>query len=601
MDCQPVSPGSYNDGSGTKHCPPGTSAGAQSDPGLRYFSLEGQISGSTTTQGAVLHNFADPPTVESGQNVGGLVFDGTDDYVELPLWELGDTFSVEAFVLFSSFNGLNTRVFDFNKRAAVGEGHLYLSEYGAGGDGAARFTQGMTVADFWELGKWAHVVATIDSAGIRRLFRDGVLLGEAPCCFVAAPHTHIDVGLNWRGPDTADYFKGTMRFLAFYDRLLVIDGASPTAYRIGLAGAIAISACESCAGNSSLAGVPRVGACLTASPTLLPTVAPTYLPSSAPTSIPTDAPTDAPTLNPTLSPTLNPTTYPTTTPTGSPTTAVPTASPTVAPTGSPTTAAPTVSPTASPTFSYRLLPEQGTIMVNAEATIPSITVEHLDFSNPTAENSDGSRSALTVRIVSMPSWIELSEHFSFLIRAESSTRLLGVVHSGRGEPGLNEGVLILSIGWGANAREVHYPVTAVFTRPYAVLASPTSNLVKLRVGETAEANFALWNIRTLTFDYVVSTVHEGGANRYLGSAVDEHASFTGSLTPVSTTQSVKYFTLVVNASGPTSLNRTATSTNIDEANSSTDAPLRALVTVTTTAGESAVLIVARQIACIFVH
>lgn len=246
---QLVSPGLYDDNGTRVPCPAGTAAGAR-DPKLRYFSLDGESAGTTTSQGAVLHNFADPPTATSGWGHFGLAFDGVDDYVELPTWEMGGEASFEVYFKPTSYSQHGV-VFDFASGAwDAGGFNLYLRRIGTSAnfqfanfqvanptDQEPQTDLGNIVA----LHSWVHLVISLSPATGLRAFRDGQISAEdktmpVPVTRTRAMHQLGRQNLIW---SLEHNFKGIIRYFAVYDRALILtdQATATTTYRISLAGA----------------------------------------------------------------------------------------------------------------------------------------------------------------------------------------------------------------------------------------------------------------------------------------------------------------------------------------------------------------------------
>ena len=238
--CQPCTPGFYYSKTGCAPCPSGTAAGTQRDQGLRFFSFDA----NTEQAGVTLMNFADPTSAESGWGTEGLVFDGEDDHVVLESWEIGGAMSVEVFVKYESFNS-RSRVFDFGN--GEGSDNIVLCNGGGTSSNAewGIHEQGSSVkyintsSNFWVLGEWVHVVATVTDGGAMAIYKNGVLKGSNPDGI--APITMIRIkhyvgGSHWANND---YFHGTIRYVGVYDRALALvdQSTATTAFHIGLAGA----------------------------------------------------------------------------------------------------------------------------------------------------------------------------------------------------------------------------------------------------------------------------------------------------------------------------------------------------------------------------
>ena len=239
-ECQLCSPGSYADGAAGPHptctaCPAGKAAGEATD-------LLASFEGGGSSVAMTLSGFAEPPTVGSGTGERGLNFDGVDDFVELEPWEIGGAFSVEAFVRFESFH-MRSRVIDFGDANGAGYENIVLSNHGSSSGAAWSIYGGKNSAssvvsndDFFSLGSWVHVVATVTEGGVMTLYKDGVLKGtkkDAPPPERKTRSKHYVGKSNWK---SGKYFQGSMRYLAFYDRALTPSGTASTAFRIGLAG-----------------------------------------------------------------------------------------------------------------------------------------------------------------------------------------------------------------------------------------------------------------------------------------------------------------------------------------------------------------------------
>ena len=238
--CQPCTPGSYhkNATAGCAPCPSGTAAGAHiRDQGLRFFSFDA----NTEQAGVTLMNFADPTSAESGWGAEGLVFDGKDDHVVLEPWEIGGAMSVEAFVKYERLNDYS-RVIDFGNGAE--NDNIILNNYRRTSEASWSIhhrnlaTSVNTPPNFWVLGEWVHVVATVTDGGAMAIYKNGVLQGSnpgghAPITMIRTQHY---VGKsNWAN----EYFHGTIRYVGVYDRALDLtdQATATTVFRIGLAGA----------------------------------------------------------------------------------------------------------------------------------------------------------------------------------------------------------------------------------------------------------------------------------------------------------------------------------------------------------------------------
>ena len=99
----------------------------------------------------------------------GLYFDGIDQWAYIDPWEFGGPTTIEIFCAFdAAATWLATQpVFDFNSGGTVNHVYLHRNSQGALGifqverqdvSGAQEVSDG----DFWTLGRWTHVVVTMD-------------------------------------------------------------------------------------------------------------------------------------------------------------------------------------------------------------------------------------------------------------------------------------------------------------------------------------------------------------------------------------------------------------------------------------------------------
>ena len=238
--CQPCTPGFYSENAaaaGCAPCPSGTAARAQSDQALRFFSFD-----SSTEAGVVLKNFADPASAESGWGAEeGLIFDGEDDHVELDPWAVGGAMSVEAFVKYESFN-YYSRVIDFGNGA--GSDNIILANSFTSSDVEWSVRQGssekfIAPSNFWVLGEWIHVVATVTDGGAMAIYKNGMLEGSKPDGHAPLPMTRTNHYVGKSCWATDPYFHGMIRYLGVFDHALALadQATATTAFHIGLAGA----------------------------------------------------------------------------------------------------------------------------------------------------------------------------------------------------------------------------------------------------------------------------------------------------------------------------------------------------------------------------
>ena len=143
----------------------------------------------------------DIPDIINGQNAilyggaystsEGMVFDGSDDYIKLDSWEIGEeAFSVEAYVKYDSFNTWS-RIFDFGD----GDGADSTDPLGGLNNIVLSNQSSSTVLEFqihkdddiviggamgdFDNGIWQHIVATVDESNIARVYKNGILDSSA--------------------------------------------------------------------------------------------------------------------------------------------------------------------------------------------------------------------------------------------------------------------------------------------------------------------------------------------------------------------------------------------------------------------------------------
>ena len=111
----------------------------------------------------------------------GIVFDGSDDYVDIDEWEWGGTTSFEVYVKYDSFN-FNSRVLDFGSGAAsdyiilnnVGTTCTIVSRFGRRvNNGSSETAFGTSNSDS---ATWTHAVVTIKDT-MYKVYKNGVLFG----------------------------------------------------------------------------------------------------------------------------------------------------------------------------------------------------------------------------------------------------------------------------------------------------------------------------------------------------------------------------------------------------------------------------------------
>jgi len=184
------------------------------------------------------------PTWVAGQIGGALEFDGTNDYVELPIGSLISSLTNSTFAIwvdFSNEGGAWQRILDFGTDTIV---NMFLTPR-MGTDGLMRFAitingngdEDQTTAQATLPSGWHYVTLTINAdENVHFLYLDGELVAQN----TTARHTPSTLGetnQNWLGRSqyTADgYFDGRMDDFRIYDRILtpkqiedLVNGISP--------------------------------------------------------------------------------------------------------------------------------------------------------------------------------------------------------------------------------------------------------------------------------------------------------------------------------------------------------------------------------------
>ena len=171
---------------------------------------------------AELVNFTGAEWV-AGRFGGGLHFnpnDEGDQHVLAPAFEIGGALSVAAWVKYDELRNW-CRIIDFGHGA--GNHNLLLANNGTSDSATFQVRVGsnainLTAPGFWVPETWIHVVATVGTDGVMRLYKDGELFavnlgGQVPAVQTRAIQ-YIGRS-NWTGNDN---FHGVMDELLIYDR-----------------------------------------------------------------------------------------------------------------------------------------------------------------------------------------------------------------------------------------------------------------------------------------------------------------------------------------------------------------------------------------------
>ena len=157
----------------------------------------------------------------------GLFFNGKSTKVSLDKWPIGGDMSFEVYLAFDKnaawkahqivFDFSDHDVFQLTRSQARGEWHYrQYPEH--------RHTKSIR-RDFWQLGKWTHVVCTINSRKME-LFVDGRLLGTQTTGYPYRAHV-AKRNFNWIGSVAGRYhlFHGTFAYMRIWQGI-TLDAAA---------------------------------------------------------------------------------------------------------------------------------------------------------------------------------------------------------------------------------------------------------------------------------------------------------------------------------------------------------------------------------------
>ncbi|MHC4240966.1 MAG: LamG domain-containing protein, partial [Planctomycetota bacterium] len=184
------------------------------------------------------------PTWVAGNIGGALEFDGTNDYVELPIGSLISSLTNSTFAIwvdFSNEGGAWQRILDFGTGMTV---NMFLTPR-IGTDGSMRFAitingggdEDQTTAPATLPSGWHYVALTINAdENVHSLYLDGELVAQNTTTR-HNPSTLGETNQNWLGRSqyAADgYFDGRLDDFRIYDRILsqkqiedLVNGISP--------------------------------------------------------------------------------------------------------------------------------------------------------------------------------------------------------------------------------------------------------------------------------------------------------------------------------------------------------------------------------------
>ena len=151
----------------------------------------------------------------------GMVFDGTDDFLDVTPWQFGGSITVEAFVKYASIPASEwLRIMCFSDSDGTDRVELTNQD----GTGMARivvrtggtyYAHSSTSSSVFEVDKWAHIVATVEGT-TAKIYVNGVL--ESTGSNVPEPGTATrDYHYIGGRVDNADsYFDGTIAYLRLW-------------------------------------------------------------------------------------------------------------------------------------------------------------------------------------------------------------------------------------------------------------------------------------------------------------------------------------------------------------------------------------------------
>jgi hypothetical protein len=209
----------------------GPSGGLNADGLVGHWKLD-ETSGTVANDsagnyhGTVYGNPVWQPT--DGKINGALRFDGSDDYVTLPIGSLIGSLTNSTFATWVNWSGVGdmSSIFDFSSSAIV---YMYLTPTLF--SGPMRFAisgvgeEDHIIASQALITGWHHVAVTIDAANkIHILYLDGAVVAQR----TAAKYTPSSLGNTTenylgRSPYEESYFNGSLDDFRIYDRVLGVD------------------------------------------------------------------------------------------------------------------------------------------------------------------------------------------------------------------------------------------------------------------------------------------------------------------------------------------------------------------------------------------
>ena len=168
------------------------------------------------------------PTWVEGKIGGALSFDGVDDYVDLGNYEFGGAHSISAWVKYNSFNQWSMI---YRSIDGSGSNHITLANKSSTATISyeIKYPTHPNPTDwyrrddnFWLLDQWVHVVATLGTDEVAKIYRDGEFWTVDNNVTLQAVNLRTDQSI---GKPTFQYFDGLIDDFRIYDRALTADEA----------------------------------------------------------------------------------------------------------------------------------------------------------------------------------------------------------------------------------------------------------------------------------------------------------------------------------------------------------------------------------------
>lgn len=183
-----------------------------------------------------LHNGALMNGTSFDSGVGGKAFsfDGVDDYVGIPAFNMGDQWTVEGWINPTQCSdnqhcavfARSTGPFGGLLLSYLGPNHAESNEFGLNiGDGSVWQVVLRSVTKYAP-GHWYHVAAS-RSGDVYSLFVNGVLVDQETVSAVSADYQTKNITIGLWNYGTAAYLKGKIDDLAVYNRALIGDDFLP--------------------------------------------------------------------------------------------------------------------------------------------------------------------------------------------------------------------------------------------------------------------------------------------------------------------------------------------------------------------------------------